>query len=356
MKKLLMGSGLIAGVMAAGFASAQQVTAKAPFTVTLGGEVRYAAGWYNDNTPKDRHLENGIDTRVLIEAAAKADNGLEYGFIGRFRNTGKDTTEMDRKYLYLSGTWGKVNLGDNDGAVTLLEITAPDAGFIQSDSYYAGASGLTDFGLYDFYFADEGTFATKITYMTPVFSGFQVGFSYSPDYLEATNSGGGRNLIRNSKSYENMWEIGAGYKGELGPVSLSLGAGYIAASRIDDTLGKYQVWNVGGQVGYNGFTLGARYYDNNKVTLATADTTHWDVGLTYAISDALLIGTTYGRSSYDAKRGKDYRDDLWTFGATYTVAPGLALQGDIGFFNAQTARDMKGNDGAVAALRALLQF
>lgn len=356
MKKLLIGTSLIAGVMAAGVASAQQTTTKAPFTLSLGGELRYTMGLYNDNTARDGHLENGMDARVTIEAAAKAENGLEYGFVGRFRNTGTDGTMMDRKYIYLSGSWGKVNLGDNDGAATLLEITAPDAGFIQSDTYYAGANSLTDFGLYDFFFADEGTFGTKITYLTPVFSGFQAGISYTPDYLENNNTGGGRNLIRNNVNYEDMWEIGAGYNGTLGPVTLALGAGYIMADRVDNSLGKYRVWNVGGQVGYAGFTFGARYYDNNKVIASNADTTHWDVGLTYAVTDAITIGTTYGRSHYDVNTGRDFKDTLWTVGATYTVAPGLALQGDIGFFDAETARSGAGNDGTVAALRAMMKF
>lgn len=356
MRKILLATSALAALTIAGAASAQQVTTKAPFTVTLNGDIRYMVAMYNDNTANDGHVENGFDARIGITAAAKAENGLEYGFYGRFRNNATDGTYMDRKYIYLRGaSWGTVRLGDMYGAATDTEVYVPDAGFLQDADVLSGSNAAVNVGSYSVFFKDEAHVGTKITYMTPVFSGFQAGVSYGAESTEA-----GRNLLRNSTTYEDEFQIGAMYKGEFSGVGLLVGAGYITANNAVATLKDYDVWHVGAHVTYAGFTLGAHYFDNGESgTSVTApiDTTHWGVGLNYAFG-AWKVGGTYGHTNYDRKaRGaKDYSADVWSVGATYNVAPGLAVQGDVLWFDAEDALSGAGNDGTVVAIRTQLKF
>jgi len=347
----------------AGAVEAQQVTTKAPFTVTLNGDIRYMVGYYSDNTANDKHVENGFDYRLTITAAAKADNGLEYGFQGRLRNNSADATYMDRKYVYLRGGWGTVRLGDMYGAATDTEVYVPDAGFLQDADVLYGSNAVANLGSYSVFFKDEATVGTKITYMTPVFSGFQAGISYAPEALER-----GRNLLRNTvtsggtdaNGYEDEIQLGAMYQGKIGDVGLLAGAGYITADSIDANLKDYRVWYSGAHLTYAGFTLGGHYFDNGEsgTTLAAPiRTTHWGVGLNYAFG-AWKVGGTYGHTIYDRKaRGaRDYAADVWSLGATYLVAPGLAIQGDVLWYDAEDALGGAGNDGTVVALRTQLKF
>lgn len=375
MKKIFLAA-VSAAALISGAAQAQQVTTKSPFTITLSGDFRYAFGthWDDSRTSAGRNtdgkFDSGMDARVTIEAKARHDSGFEYGFVGRLRNnqeglsaTGgaQDTVGMDRKYIFIEGKLGRVQLGDMAGAMTAVEVKAPDAGFIQSDSYYSGRQQLADMGLYDFFFFDEDTNGTKLTYLSPDIAGtgLKVGISYSPDQLES-----GRNLTRSNAAYDDMWELAAGYNRTFGGVELTLGGGFAWAAKTDRTLDQYRVWSLGGTVAVAGFTFGGSYYNNEGSYQARGTGVkidHFDVGLTYAVNSAITVGTTYGENHYDralTRNGRvvDANDHLWTVGGTYMVAPGLALQGDLGFFDAETARNGLGNNGTVAAMRARVQF
>lgn len=363
MRKILLATSALAALTVAGVASAQQVTTKAPFTVTLNGDIRYMVGYYNDKTANDSHVENGFDYRIGITAAAKAENGLEYGFYGRLRNDSADATYMDRKYIYLRGSWGTVRLGDMYGAASDTEVYVPDAGFLQDADVLSGSNTLVALGDYTVNFKDENHVGTKITYMSPVFSGFQAGVSYAPEATER-----GRNLLRNTvttggkdaNGYEDEIQLGAMYKGSFDGIGLLAGAGYITASTMDSSLNDYRVWHVGAHVTYAGFTFGGHYFDNGEsgsTKAAPVDTSHWGVGLNYAFG-AWKIGGTYGHTYYDRKaRGaKDWDTTIWSVGGTYQVAPGLAIQGDVLWFDSDAARSGAGNEGTLVAIRTQLKF
>ena len=88
-------------------------------------------------------------------------------------------TTFDEAYVYIGGTWGRLEFGDTDDVVAGgLLIYAPSVGIGQIDGDYGSFSRLSLDDYYPFY-PDIGT-STKINYYTPRIAGFQAGISYSP--------------------------------------------------------------------------------------------------------------------------------------------------------------------------------
>lgn len=370
MKKILLGTSAL--VLLAGAAAAQQVTTKAPFTVTLGGSVRSDFIILNDNAASVSSREARLDYRLHLKAEAKAENGLTYGFDARLRNNqnsvGQDVVGADRKFVYMGGSWGQVQLGDTLAVDSNFEVQAPTVGIGQAD--YAFGPSVNQ---YSFYHANEGEFHTKLVYYTPVFSGFQAGISYTPEKGSAGRDNARTKIASGSNNYKDLISLGAAYTGSFSGVGVKLGGGVqfgeakdvsaTVRANVDD----YVVWHLGAQLSYAGFTFGGHYYDNqgqgNGGQLAKGDDQiGWQLGLTYS-TGPWGVGINYARTETDyAARGRrDDSDYMVGLGAAYQLAPGLSLQADVVKFEAesQTTGLKAGktkNDGTLFTFRTRVDF
>ncbi|MFD2263668.1 porin [Lacibacterium aquatile] len=353
MKKILLGTTAL--VLLSGAAAAQQVSTKSPFTVSLNGSMRYNFAIF-DQDASGVNRESSIDSRILLKAEAKADNGLTYGYRARLRsgaNTGGNAgaVGIDQSAIYASGSWGAVYLGDDSDARTQLEVLNPTVGIGQADQV-----GFLLAGNNSMYWSTEGNWSTKATYMTPSFSGFQAGVSYTPENdNDQTRSVAAPGAA--AGDYADWFDIGAGYTGSFGAVGLKVGAGigFGAVDRGVDTDDAWN-WNLGAQVSYAGFTFGGFYWDdNNTASVNTGrggdDRTSWGLGLTYA-TGPWGVGASFVRTNVDYAAGGDDTDQVIGVGGAYQLAPGLSLQGDILHVDAQS----NNNDGWGISLRTRVDF
>lgn len=368
MKKILLGTTAL--VLLSGAAAAQQVTTKAPFTVTLGGSVRYNMSFFDqDVTGVNR--ETSIDTRLTLKAEAKADNGLVYGYTGRIRtlSNGGNAMILDRSAIYATGTWGAVYLGDENDARTMLEVLAPTVGIGQADQagfLTGGSSNVNSAG--SMYWSTEGNFATKVTYMTPSFSGFQAGISYTPENNTKRNIALPNKGVQaaDNPAFSDWFDIGAGYTGSFGQVGVKVGggAGFAAADRGPNTRNTWN-WNLGAQLSYAGFTFGGYYWDDNNVgSLSTSrnrdNLTGYGVGLTYQ-TGPWGLGASWVQTNLDRTGTlRDQTDTVYGVGAAYQLAPGLSLQGDINIVDSDSALNNGGasvpNNGWGFTFRTRVDF
>lgn len=353
MRKLLLSSAALA--LLSGGAFAQQVTTSSPFTVTLGGSIRSDFAFFDEDI-SNVNRESRLDARLFVKAEAKADNGLTYGFSNRIRTAGSGGNNMimDYKYIYAKGSWGTVNLGDYQGASTQLEVVAPTVGIGQVD--YAA---FTNAGAAGLFWATEDTPDTKVTYLTPSFSGFQAGISYTPEKDDS-----GRGIRKTGTRYHDVTEAAAKYSNTFGAVGVTVGGGYEigAESRLpaDAALGDYQIWYLGAKVSYAGFTFGGNYYDNGETALNPGDDQDgWAVGLTYA-TGPFGVGASYARANTKTG-GVKFEDQIWGVGGAYRLAPGLSLQSDINYVDAEsdtnsTATGVQDNKAWQLVLRTRVDF
>ena len=372
MKKILLGTTAIAA------AALYAQSAQAQLTVSLGGYTEFFGAYYDDDVPGRTSREFQLETEIVVRADGKADNGLLYGAKVELQNSSTSASvQTDEASVYLSGTWGRVELGDFDGAADTLAIYAPLVGIeqIDGDAYdflaadVAGTgAGPTRFGSQPFFGlvkAPDSGDSTKVMYLTPRFAGIQAGVSY------ATQLGSNSQDVVAFKSetlYKDVLEFGANYTGTFAGFSVAAGATGTSGTgeeRGDIELEDFFAWQAGAQVGYAGFKFGGGYIDGDDfgapAGTEAADATAWHVGASYT-AGPLAVALTYADAEGAKADFVTYASDYTTYGGgvAYTLAPGFVVQADLMYVDEEGINTSAGttyeNEGYVAVLSTRLNF
>ena len=134
-----LGAGLITGG-APSIAGAAEVRAGGYPDLTITGFARFRAhgGQIDDariNNAFSRDLDFSNDTEVHVVARAKDERtGIEYGGTIEFEADTNRTDNTDETWLFVSGAFGEVRLGDEDGA--------SDNSAVGAHTLAAGTGGL----------------------------------------------------------------------------------------------------------------------------------------------------------------------------------------------------------------------
>ena len=235
MKKLMLSTAVAAFAFVVSPAFAQDDSG---VKLNLGGHFKGYLNYTNQDDVQDvdilrqtevhfggeTTLDNGLTVGAHIEASADIETG---------GTDDRDGFAIDESYAYFAGSWGRVNFGDEDGAAYLLQVAAPSADdnidgirqFINPTST-TGSEAILGVFDYDNDFAGD---LDKLTYLSPVFNGFQAGVSYTPDNATLTRALGGNSGDTTVGDQSNVWEVAVRYEGTFNTVGIILGAGYTAA-------------------------------------------------------------------------------------------------------------------------------
>jgi len=367
MKKLLL-CGVAAGGLIAASAPAQ-----AQIDVTVSGHTKNYVGWLDQDTTtsaEERSFDMLRESEIHFNAEGVADNGLTYGFHVETEMDGDDSSDtVEESYLYLSSAWGRVNLGSEDGANYLLQVAAPSADanidgirqYIQPVNYEA--AGLTSVGTFvdsdGFDYDNDATGKDeKITYMSPVWNGFQLGLSYTPEVGDTLSGLEGFNEDDEEGDLGEGWEGAVRYEGQYNNVGFALGAGYTHIEIEEDTDNDdddFQEWNVGADLDIGPFGLGAIYTEadggadsaggmNFAQFGEDADTETWVIGGDYTTGPFKLGASYFTQDSEDTFVAGEVETDRYTGGVIYTAAPGLTFRGSLSFID----HDIEGADDVEA--------
>ncbi|MFY7960459.1 MAG: porin [Elsteraceae bacterium] len=393
MKKLLLGSTALLGAIAlSGAASAQQVVTKAPFTLTIGGSF---SSYFGVNAGGDEGLAgtaaNGkknydflSETLLQFAASAKTDNGLTYGAtVRKYFNTGGNqgqtgggfsafqgtsTTDYDRSWVFLQGSFGRIDFGDVNSTRATFMTTAlnsvgpvwgnglgPDGGMAAFFYNVQGTSisgAITSPGNYTTFGGNSTTRRTKLVYTSPSFEGFQAGLSYMPsagdsganfDRTDTLVNGASTTAINGRANYRDVIEGGLRYKTTISGVTVTPALGFLFASGYKTltssqaTLEDANSVFAGIQFDYQGASLGVGYTNsfksglakNNLGTAPNRDSTEgMVVALGYVTGPWALSGfyqyvTMEGSQAATASGNDTAR--LFEIAGGYTLAPGLQL-------------------------------
>lgn len=348
MKKLLLSTAVAGLAFAASPAMAEGVTVEA------GGFFKGYVNFVDQDeaTGNDvRDLDILRHTEVYLTGETTLDNGLTVGVYVESEADNADAFEVEESYVYFSGDWGRVNFGAEDGAAYLLQVAAPAADenvdgirqFVNPINFTA--AGVTATGVDARLSGDEGGLdydndlsqedVNKITYLSPVFSGFQVGISYTPD-LEGTNDDdfGGNELDNQDDVYGEVIDLAARWEGDFDGVGVTLGAGYATATEENDTdnTDDRTQWNIGANVNTAGFTVGAVYTEDDygdSAAAGIADEETYVLGASYE-TGAFKLGASYLETE-NVNAQEDVDATRYAGGVTYTYGPGLSFRGSLGF-------------------------
>ncbi len=332
-KKLLLGTTALVALGALTVAT----PASAQMEVSVGGYARFGAVF------GDNDVATGINNarkfyfrdefEVHVNGKAKDDaTGTEYGVHVEFEmDNNALNVGADEAWIWFKGSWGEVRVGNEDGAADLMKI---HAGAVAAGT--GGVDGwvgeIAPVGLHLLNSSD----ATKIVYFTPNIGGFQAGISYTPD---SGHQGGGRPL-HNDGNYEHWIEAGASYTADMGGAKARVSAQFSRANH--ETVGAldFTGYSVGAQVEVGGFKV-AGSWARNSFDGSALDNTRWTLGVGAGLGPANFSVTA---ALQNTDQGPDPRD--LSISGDVTLLPGVALQGDITFFNLDTG----GNDDGVTGV------
>jgi hypothetical protein len=376
MKKILLGTtGLVGAALLASAASAE--TPK----VTLGGFSDFQAGYTDQDadgvgTPRDFSFRN--DNEVSVKVDGKTENGLGYGaVIDLEADISEDAAGQGvnaaRTFTYLEGAWGRTELGGNKSAAATQRIDASSVavatgGINGAWTYFAATPAssfistsklVTEHGSTEAFGAEDTYNATKVTYYTPVWSGFQAGASYTPQ--ADSDSGRGQAVaLRNAEGYSDVWNLGATYNHQFDANwKLGVAATYETADSgaTDSTTDS---WNAGALVGFQGFSFAGSYGEWDSATAApggvaeAADGEYWTAGLGYE-AGPVGLSATYIDSTLELAAGDSDFSNL-VFGADYKLAPGLTPYAEVSLFDADAAGAAADNEGTAVILGTQIAF
>ena len=344
MKKVLLSTAAVAGLAMVATPAAAQVQ------LELGGYFK-GYGAYVDQDEVAGSSVNDFDmirnTEIHFGGETTLDNGLTVGAHFEAEADGADGFGVDESYIYMSGGWGRVNVGDEDGAGYLLQVAAPSAddnidgirqfvnpvnyGVLTANTTLTGSAAPTSAGNgggidYDM---DQSGKSSKVTYLSPIMNGFQLGASYSPDTDAAVEGGIGAD----GSATEETYEVAVRYEGMFNNVGVITGAGY---AHTDDESGAAgsedrDAWNVGLDLDIGAFGIGAIYRedDGGNSGAGTDDEETIAVGVDYTTGPFKLGASYYDQENTFTSSAVDTQ--RYSGGVTYTYGPGMTFRGSIGY-------------------------
>jgi len=331
------------------------------------------AGYFRLYFGVDGKLTNGMIYGANSEMRTNFAGGAPGGYNGAIAagsagvgNASANSTASlwytRRAYVYIGGdSWGLVRIGQGDGPISLFTGNGITTGEAYDTGQWDG--DICDFisaGCLSWAFLDVGNEydSAKITYLSPVFGGLQLGVSFAPSSAALSGIDGqtaiGGGSARQSASVvasdlqrpRNIYEIAARWQGNLGPVAVDTMAAYYGsgvvtpASGAAIAAGVTKVYGMGlFDAGLSLTYMGASVFGHvntghgngqagtPQVQLASGrkkDQMGYIVGAQYS-NGPYTVGTSYySLDSQGANGGTGNRSEKgFDIGGQYTVVPGL---------------------------------
>jgi predicted porin len=351
MKKSLLATTALAALGAVAVAS----PASAKFEVGVSG---YMEQWFGYSDNKESVNANSdvfdqiSDSEFFIGFKQTLDNGLMIG--GEIQVEGQQDgsgEHVDEEYIYISGSFGRIELGTDNGAPYRMHygVKSNGIGIDESDvtNWVAGTNG-----------ALRSTSRTtgidndqnKITYFSPRVSGLQIGATYMPN-ADDINAVTPNNVAVGQEadgSRDNAWGVAANYVTSVADMSVKISAGYMDAGDDDGVANDETAMSAGIQLGFGGFTASFAYGEHENDT-AVSDVNVFGASLAYNMGPAgVSLAYIRGEDS-----DNDDKQDALEIGASYKVGPGVTAKGSIYYADRTTNGADTANGVGVAAGLAL---
>jgi outer membrane protein OmpU len=339
--KLLTGAAIIGAMLSS---SAYAADTDEGIKLNLGGYFKAYTSYVDQDHGSGAGAKK-VDilrtTEVHFDGKTKLNNGMTVGAHIEGQADGGDDFFVDESYIFFSGAYGKVNLGRTYGTPYILQVVAPAAdsnidGRIQlvnpinlTVSNLTTALKATTYETdYD---QDVSAKVDKFSYITPLFSGLQLGVSYTPDGSTTSRGLTGNATTNDASQRSNILEGAVRYENkDSKSFDYALGAGYSKA-QAEVTTASFkdrEAWNVGADFNIGKFGIGATYQVDDTGA-AAGDMKYSVVGADYT-EGKLVYGASYYNKNDDVNNADINR---YSAGITYKAIPGLSFRGSAHYYD-----------------------
>jgi len=298
MRKLLLSSTALATVAA--------LTAG---TAVADVSISAATEWSHTSRSSAVTVKDGnymaTDSEVHLKFSNKTDSGLTLGYTVELDTDGGDTVN-DESSLSISGGFGKIVLGNNDGAGDNYALNALDLIEEENTVNLHAAAATASIGQ-NSDFAIGSSDSNKLSYHLPAMGGFTAGVSFTDASTSTTAS-----------TETDTTEYGFQYTQDVGGTTVTLAA----AKGVQETATTVSVDNESDAlavklVSGNISVIASR----SSYTAADEDISNKGIGIRYDMGTGLVLGAYTHSSEDELDKGEEY--DSSGVEAVYTIAAGL---------------------------------
>ena len=291
MRKLLLGTTALA---AAATLSANVAVAD----VSIGGFIEWKYQSQSSNITAQDGTSNTTDADIKFKFSNKTDSGLTVGYYAEMNSDGEDDdASIEESYLHISGGFGKIVLGTDDGVGDYYGVASSD---LPSEEINA-TSNSTSITITNADYSNLSSNSQVMSYHLPAMGGLTGGISYF-------NSGAEGNT--------DSTEVAFKYAMDAGGANITLGGATgskdVAGAQDTDT-----------QV------IGVKISTGN-ISVAASQSTHEAAGsdeesngfsAQFKVSDAMTL-TGYTTETEDSSAGDEYSNA--GVEVKYSIASGLS--------------------------------
>lgn len=268
--------------------------------VTANGAISAQAGSFESVDTGRSDTASEWDASLVVNAEWVSNAGVAWGFRAEV-DTGDRAVEdlqRDEIYFYAAGGFGRLELGEQDGAADTIALHAPIVGLgqVRGDFVrYTGAPALlTPFDTRD---------SLKVVYLSPPNEGLRFGVSYAPEVESNSKDPNPRRRTRQ----ENGYEIAAAYQVPVGNWALAVSAAYVGADADPITQrGDIESWSIGAEAGLDKIVIGGAYVSRGD-------------------SNSLVVGL----DEEEFNIGAAWRDEKWGAAASYAKTDSTILTNEL---------------------------
>ncbi len=236
------------------------------------------------------------DSEVYFRGNTKLDSGVRADVIIQLETDQANGTDIDESYLKLTGGFGDIRIGTTKAASFVLKHSAPMPGAINletpgSNNFVVRPAAVSSVGTASHI---GGGDSMRIVYISPVFSGFRIGGSYTPSNTttDVVPAVGG-----NTGTETQTYDVTVQYKTNMGSTKLGVDVGYWETHGT--AAASLKAWRLGASLGFGAITLGGGYRnveDLDSVTSISGDPTNesksYAAGIQYA-AGGMKVGASW---------------------------------------------------------------
>jgi len=244
MRKALLATTALAfaGAMAAGQASAADDMKPEPLRLSVGGYMEQWFGYADRDDGAEGGFKNDSDAEIYFSGSVKSDMGLTFGVdvqleanngpkeythpVSGTHNNPTGSTNIDESYAWVSGDFGRLELGARDTIQARTHVGISDVGIGLN-------AGDTQVWIPGGYFDTNGWWVgmgdnKNLIYLTPRVQGLQLGLSYGVDATDENKWAGAPVGDDNA-----VWAGGLNFQQQIGDTSFSFSVGHRNRSKAD---------------------------------------------------------------------------------------------------------------------------
>ena len=287
MRKLLLSSTALAtaAVLTAG-------AAVADVSISATTEWEYTSRSSKVTTTDGTYF--GVDSEIAFNFSNKTDSGLTISYVVEMES---DASGIDESSLSISGGFGKLVLGQNDGVLDNYGFEAEDAVAQQSATTHTNAT--MEYGN-----GPTTSDANKVSYHLPAMGGLTLGASF-------TDSG----TATTANTATDSTGIGFAYTTEAGGNTLTIAG---AQQTTEATTTDVDVQNLSAKVVSGGLTF---IIANTTYQASDEDRSSTGAGASYTLANGVKIGAYTFKTEDDLDVGEEYTKSGVEI--KYNIASGL---------------------------------